>query len=343
MPENGRSHPGRASPAPPRFIGDAAVALVSAFLCCVLLVALIEAALRFSAFGGMNFNVEMWKYERTMKRPAAVPGVVHEHIPGRRARLMGVDVAINGLGLRDREIPYEKHAGVTRILMLGDSITFGWGVAEDETMANRLQSLLHAARGRRHEVVNAGTGNYNTSMEVSWFLSEGLRYRPDFVVLNYFINDAEPDPVTEIGLLAANSYAYSFLYGKVDAVMRRFFGAADWKAYYKSLYRPGAAGLERMRASFERLVGECRARGIGLAVVNHPELRVLDPYPFADEEASIRRMAADRGIPYLDLLGAVASENPSKLWVTEQDSHPNGYAALLFARAIAAWLGPLLP
>ena len=87
-------------------------------------------------------------------------------------------------GLRDRGFDYEKPEGVTRILMLGDSVTYGWGVAVEHTAAKRLARPLNASANGRFEVVNAGVGNDNTAMEMAWFLNEGVRYDPDLVVLD---------------------------------------------------------------------------------------------------------------------------------------------------------------
>ena len=72
--------------------------------------------------------------------------------------------------------------------MLGDSLTFGWGVPFGETTAKRLHMMLindstpPYGRGDPVEVINAGVGNYNPAMEVAWFFDEGVKYRPDVVV-----------------------------------------------------------------------------------------------------------------------------------------------------------------
>ena len=95
------------------------LSLVSILLVVGLLVGLAEVAVRVLNSGGMDYTLEMWKYARELKRVAADPKLGHEHIPGRTAHLMGVDVSINSHGLRDREIPYETPANTKRIIMLG--------------------------------------------------------------------------------------------------------------------------------------------------------------------------------------------------------------------------------
>ena len=54
-----------------------------------------------------------------------------------------VQVKINSKGLRDNEYPYEKPDDTYRILMLGDSFTFGYGVNIEDTMAKVLEENLN--------------------------------------------------------------------------------------------------------------------------------------------------------------------------------------------------------
>ena len=154
-----------------------------------------EGLCRTALNDGTQYHVEMWRYAVELKRVAEDPEIGHEHIPGAHARLMGVDVSINSDGLRDKELEEAKPTGVTRILMLGDSITFGWGVPADETLPRVLERELTAQGAGPIEVINSGVGNYNTAMEAGYFFDHGKAYDPDIVVLNYFINDAEPTPI----------------------------------------------------------------------------------------------------------------------------------------------------
>jgi lysophospholipase L1-like esterase len=100
-----------------------------------------------------------------------------------------IRVTINSKGLRDREIPYEKESGTTRILMLGDSTTAAMQVALEDTFVKQLEDELVENNGD-WEVINAGVNAYGTDNELLFYRLEGQKYEPDIVFLNmYLAND----------------------------------------------------------------------------------------------------------------------------------------------------------
>jgi lysophospholipase L1-like esterase len=315
-------------------LGEWALNGLAVALSLLLIYAGAEAYVSLAVDDGMQFDLEMWRYSRDVKRRSANPLIGHEHTPGSQARLMGVDVAISSQGLRDREFPLTPPPGRKRILMLGDSLTFGWGVPGDKTYAKRLEDMLRKA-GHDAEVINTGVGNYNTEMEVAWFLERGSRFKPHYVVLNYFINDAEPTPRYQTSLLAEHSRAYVYFASRIDAALRQTNLATrtDWHGYYASLYND-PDGLRRVGAAIERLARYCRSQRIELMVANYPELRQPADYPFRYVNGAIERLAAASRLPYLDLLPAVRDMQPESLWVTRPDPHPSIAAHEAFAAAL---------
>lgn len=90
----------------------------------------------------------------------------------------------NSVGLREREIPFQKAPGEFRILCLGHSWTFGWGVAAEEAWPRRLEVLLQQRHpGRRFVVVNAAMPG-STPMQAFLMMERlGLLYQPDLVIV----------------------------------------------------------------------------------------------------------------------------------------------------------------
>ncbi|HET9482132.1 MAG TPA: GDSL-type esterase/lipase family protein [Candidatus Polarisedimenticolia bacterium] len=91
---------------------------------------------------------------------------------------------INAMGLRDIEHSREPAPGVPRVLVLGDSFMYGQGVAMDRTLPRRLQEHLPGT-----EVINAGIPGYDLGQEYLYYRERMRAYRPDLVLLGFFIND----------------------------------------------------------------------------------------------------------------------------------------------------------
>ena len=102
---------------------------------------------------------------------------------------LNVLVKTNSAGFRDREHAKVKKRGTLRILGLGDSFTFGWGVAADESFLSRLEKLLHDATGKDVEVINTGVPGWGLNQYYLYLKERGVQHSPDVVILNYFVNN----------------------------------------------------------------------------------------------------------------------------------------------------------
>src|ERR1044071_4049271 len=92
-------------------------------------------------------------------------------------------VRINEKGLRDRSHSYTRQNANGRILVLGDSFAWGYGVEESERFSQVLEKSMDV------EVINAGVSGYSTDQELLWYQNEGIKYETDLVVLVLAGND----------------------------------------------------------------------------------------------------------------------------------------------------------
>ena len=155
----------------------------------------------------------------------------------------GVPVHINSLELRDpREYPLPKRSNTVRILVLGDSVTFGHGSVYETTYPYLLEQRLKRWRPDVDwQVWNAAVPGYNTSQEFAHLLEVGDRFHPDLVVVGFFENDLiDNHPVRRPGhvhsiaarvLSAARRHLYSLeLYKKVYLTARwRLSGSNEYR------------------------------------------------------------------------------------------------------------------
>ena len=111
--------------------------------------------------------------------------------PGYDGWFAGVPVRINQLGFRDnREYALDKPPGVFRILVLGDSVTFGHGTSFETTYPYLLETRLREWRPDVNwQVWNLGVPGYNTTQELQQLLEWGARAAPDLVIVGFYPND----------------------------------------------------------------------------------------------------------------------------------------------------------
>jgi lysophospholipase L1-like esterase len=120
---------------------------------------------------------------------------IRGNVPGSHYRHTSPDGSweffINAQGFRDTSyVPYEKPEGELRVLVLGDSFTIGYEVAQDETYAAVLERYLEK-KGIDAEVINAGMSGNSTAEELVFLENEGMNYDPDVVVLGFCSNDPQ--------------------------------------------------------------------------------------------------------------------------------------------------------
>lgn len=140
-----------------------------------------------------------WRLRWTSRREAGAPLAYGYDVwhptrgwalkPGLRDVPMGEGrrLSSNSRGVRGaREHAAAKSPGTTRIVTIGDSFTFGEDVGDEETWSSRLERMLPGA-----EVINLGVHGYGHDQMLVYLREEGVRYRPDVVVLGFLTGDME--------------------------------------------------------------------------------------------------------------------------------------------------------
>src|SRR5262249_42635873 len=91
----------------------------------------------------------------------------------------------NSRGLRGKSgFSYGKSSNKSRIVILGDSFTFGDEVSDNETYAYYLQEMMPDV-----EIINMGVHGYGHDQMLIFFKEEGIKYNPDFIILGFLPMD----------------------------------------------------------------------------------------------------------------------------------------------------------
>ena len=101
-------------------------------------------------------------------------------------------ILINSRGMRNGEFNEKKSETHQRILMMGDSCVFGWGVDQNQTVSFHLEQIL--GQHRKVEVLNAGVPGYS-SYQGLLYTNEVIKYSPDIVTIQLGFNDQWMTPV----------------------------------------------------------------------------------------------------------------------------------------------------
>ena len=200
-----------------------------------------------------------------------------------------VRVQTNRLGLRNQEVPAHKNANMFRIVCLGASPTFGWGVSEDQTYSRRLERLLrHKPGGTADvEVINAGVIGYSSHQGLRLFREKIAALSPDIITVSYVINDVDkyrfyrsnglsdrelPDKnviLVKLENLLDKSRAVrllrKFIAGHQSAAVKNFGRSGTGRYNEKRRVSP-----EDYRANLKAIIHAARERGIRVVLVKMP-------------------------------------------------------------------------
>ncbi|WNK01353.1 GDSL-type esterase/lipase family protein [Thalassospiraceae bacterium LMO-JJ14] len=97
---------------------------------------------------------------------------------------------VNNAGWRDRDRQIENKNDAFRVLVLGDSMTFGYLVPKEKTFTNILENKLKSA-GVNAEVINISYSGWGTDQAYEALRLEGQHYKPDLVIYHFVSNDMQ--------------------------------------------------------------------------------------------------------------------------------------------------------
>ncbi|MCE4558049.1 SGNH/GDSL hydrolase family protein [Roseateles cellulosilyticus] len=282
--------------------------------------AAIEGLVRVATSSHQNYLIEMWRYATLLKRKSADPAVGHEHIPGASARLQGVDVSINSLGMRGPE-PDLDTAGKRKVVLIGDSTAMGWGLPEAET----LRAQLAAQLGDGAEVMTTGVGNMNMSQIVANWLRYADRIRPEAVIVLATARAPALQDAGEAGWLVRHSQAYALLVSFVEIAMANTPGQAGLVEGYRKVWSDGP-GRDAMNSALDALKSNQQKYGYRVLVMLVPEPHDFSAYQFGFMTAAMRHESEKRGWLFMDPLENLQKDPAESYWVARNDVHPNAKA-----------------
>jgi len=295
--------------------------ILSFFLSIFLVFFIIEIYVRTIVDDGSNLNLEMLKYAKSLKIISINKDIGLEHNKNVEKKLMGVQIKLNSQGFRNNiDIDNSKKT----ILMLGDSMTLGWGASK--TFSSNLEKKINS----NFQVLNAGIGNTNTYMQINNFFENYEKYDFDVIILNFFINDFEKVVIKEGSFIEKNIYSYTYLKTKINKILINFSLIDNWKNFYRKTFEDKEF-VNKSLNQIKRLNDYCNKKNIMFVINNIPELRDLKNYKFLKETKIIRNFSDQNDIMFIDSFDILKNHQEETLVVSKEDAHLNDKAHLLIA------------
>lgn len=245
----------------------------------------------------------------------------------------------NRFGYRERDFVGEVPPQRYRLVLIGDSITYGQGLARHERYGDLLQQYLGL---ERYEVLNFGLVGADLRDHDAVLAHKVLPLEPDFVLLQLYINDFEPPdgvrpatiPLVPLraldGWLFRSSALYTVAAIEWQALQDRFIASRSYAAYMARLLQDANSPASRASTTIlHQILERGRRAGVPVGIVLFPSLSfdLGDGYPFGYLHDRVARTCADYDLRCVDLLGPFARYRPaSRLWVNRFDPHPNAHA-----------------
>lgn len=284
-----------------------------------------------------RWREEMWQL--TFQKPDGsldLDGTLFVQIPDKKLDLGAFEIRSNALGFRSPDVGLPKPENVYRILLLGDSVAFGWGVDEEITFVRRWEGELNARDdGLRYEVVNTSLPLYDSMQQAAIFDQFVGVLDPDAVVLVYVVNDIDPTRHLAEEFLGTRSPVPPGPKTALDSLsdrMRPWYPSLadvvgiwansdrDWEEvlgttqgeYVPEEVGKGPEGWARSKAALTRIQQGCQQRGLPFVLLDHsfPPIKALPGF------------CADQGIPYRELRFS-DEELGMEIYNSPMDAHSN--------------------
>ncbi len=277
-----------------------------------------------------------------------------------------VPVQIGPMHLREHQHPSVPHGRPERrVLALGDSSIFGWGVGAQDGFAHQLELQLAQSCPSWHWVViNGGVPGYSSHQSLGLLERLSEQVDPDLLIVGNLFDDAmhwrwtdrqleerlaSPLALASMGMRALTR---STQLGRAGTCQLRVHGperfrrreSIPWETLRlyaeEPIEGPVRVSLEDYRANIDAMLDHIEARGgraVGLLLARESEVRGLDRDPLMDQyRQAMTGIMAARGYPAVDLAPAfsAALAEHDTLWLDE--IHPDSTGHAIIARELAS-------
>lgn len=229
---------------------------------------------------------------------------------------------ISAAGLRDDRPDAPKQPGERRLLVIGDSVAFGFGVRTADAFPARLEEHLRRTGGD-WRVLNGGVLGYDAVRAAEWLDVNGWPLEPDALIVELCrFGVSRPEQTAADADAGLGEYSLAaFRFRRATRSLRLGTGWDVRPTETAPLTLPPADG-PAADAAYRRIAEQARARGRPVALAVFPDVAGLR----AGDDPAGRRAAAlarELGWRVIDLTTAFAADDSASLFLPGDPAHPN--------------------
>ena len=252
-------------------------------------------------------------------------------------------IRYNKYGYRDYEYNLKKKEGVFRIIVLGDSQTFGHGIKDlNNTWVKKLEKKLIESVGNTSiEVLSISGPGWNSDTYLYELFKKSFKFNPDLVILAYYHNDI-PFPISlncdssdrkitpDINIFQ-RSKLVSFINFRINRLLEKIGEKPRYSDCLNQAY--DSIGWEMNKFYLDIMGLSLSIKKIHFMITVIPLIHQLDSnYPLAGPHKKLKEFSIKRNIEFLDFYEeGFKNLNPSNLKVSKTDHHLNKNAGDIMA------------
>jgi hypothetical protein len=266
-------------------------------------------------------------------------------------------VRLNSWGFREQEFKMNKARDIYRIAVIGDSFTYGSGIPEENRFTGLIENFLNGlTEVKNYEVLNFGRPGAQTIDEVVSLRNIVLGTNPDFILLQWFINDVEGhnvpsgEKVSTILLsphrtLKSSSALYSLIAIAGQSLQGALGFSMDYVGHmYQRFSDPDSPDSRKFVQALRDFIELCKNQGEPVGIVLFPAtgFDLGNTYPYDYLHRRVIDVCIQEGITCVDLRSTFAPyADGRELWVNRFDAHPNSLAHRLAVEQLRETFGQL--